>query len=205
MNNVLQLLRKTALIFGADPDKSLVNKRIEELLSHSLPAQSAGATDGATSIIDTVLKGGDKGESNNVLLGGGGQTPYEYRGENPNAKSEGLDSSMSMAGLGGGMVNKTSSTDKTAKPVGENVTMSDAQGKSTQPKARGTKVLLRTPASVKLSSFVGGLLGGFSKAGTYPDVDPGLMFEELVHHLPTDTTPEERAEIKTAFVSNWGK
>ena len=216
MDDVLQFLRKSALIFGANPDKSLVTKQIEEMQSQP-PAQVTGGADGATSIIHTLFKSKNKDQNRaeSVLGGGDGQTPYEYRGENPNAKSDGLDSGMEMAGLGGSSVNKIGADETTndaatfvfklAKPVGGNVSMNDVKGPSTQPKARGTKVLLRTPASVKLSSFVGGLLGGFSKAGAYPDVDPGLMFEDLVRHLPTETTPEERAEIKTAFVANWGK
>ena len=215
MSDVLQFLRKSALIFGSDPDKSVVNKQIEEL-QNPAPTQSSGGGDGATSIIGALFKSKhkDKHRAESILGGGDGQTPYEYRGENPNAKSEGLDSGIEMAGLGGSVNkigtdettnNATTFVFKLAKPVGENVSMYDVKGSPTKPKARGTKVLLRTPASVKLSSFVGGLLSGFSKVGAYPDIDPGLMFEDLVRHLPTKTTPEERAEIKTAFVANWGK
>lgn len=199
MSSVLEHLRKTALIFGLSPDKSKVQQQIEELQGQTPRLMATGGPDGGTSIISTMLK--DKNKQQESVLSGDGSSGYEYRGEHPSTKSEGLDSGYSMGGLGSS-VNKIS-TDKTAEPVGKNVSMYTVKGSTTQPKARGTKVLLRTPASVKLSAFMGGVLSGFSKEGSRPDVDPGMLFDEIVRHLPSEATSEEKAEVRTAFIENW--
>jgi len=199
MSSVLNHLRKTALIFGLDPDKSKVQQQIEELQGQTPRLSATGGADGGTSIISTLLK--DKNKKQEAVLSNEGSAGYEYRGEHPTTKSDGLDSAYSMSDLGSS-VNKIS-TDKTAEPVGKNVSMYTVKGSTTQPKARGTKVLLRTPASVKLSAFMGGVLSGFSKSGSRPDVDPGMLFDEIVRHLPSEATPEEKTEVRTAFIENW--
>jgi len=199
MSSVLDHIRKTALIFGMDPNKSRVQKQVDELQGMTPRLSSTGGADGGTSVIQTLLK--DKNKKQEAVLAGGGASDYEYRGEHPGTKSEGLDSVYSLSDLGSS-VNKISS-DKTAKPVGKNVSMYTVKGSTTKPKARGTKVLLRTPESVKLSSFMGGVLSGFEKAGSRPNVDPGMLFDEIVRRLPTEATPEEQAEVRAAFVENW--
>lgn len=194
MSDVLQFLRKSALIFGSSPDKSKVEQQIEELQNSTPTMAHTSNGDGSLDIIATLMKSKTKDKSPDSLSEDT-QTPFEYRGENPNAKSEGLDSGIEMAGLGGS-VNKISSATKDRKTMSKKVGTKNL---------KGHKVLLRTPASVKLSSFMGGLLSGFDKAGSYPDVDPGLLFDELVSRMPTEATLEEKAEVKAAFVGNWNR
>lgn len=198
MSNLLKHLKKTSMIFGAAPDESKVQEQVEELQHTTPPLQSKGVADGGTDIIRTLLKKKDKAQHAHLSEDGG--EPFQYRGEHPTTKSEGLDSSYSMADLGSSVTKI--SKDKEAKEIGKNVSMYDVKGKSAPP-PKGKKVLLRTPESVKLSAFMGGVLNGFEKAGHKPDVDPGILFDEIVDRLPTEATAEEQAEVKAAFVENW--
>jgi len=200
MTDVLNHLRKTGLYFGHTPDKSQVDRQIAELQGVTPPLQSSGGPDGASSLMQTLLAEKNK-KQQDPSYSGDGEADFQYRGEHPTTKSDGLDSVSSMSDLGSS-VNKISN-DKAAKEVGKSMSMTDVKGKSTMPTPRGTKVLLRTPASVKLSAFMGGVLRGFEKAGSRPEVDPGMMFDSIVRRLPTEATPEEQAEIKAAFVENW--
>lgn len=199
MSQVLQFLYKSALFFNASPGGSRIQQQIEEL-NGTTPtmASSSGAGDGQTDIIATLMKTKmkDKPPKEDPLTDI--QTPFEYRGDNPNAKSDGLDSGIEIAGLGGS-VNKIS-----ADSTGDRKSMGDSKDDGTR-NLKGHKVLLRTPASVKLSAFMGGVLSGFEKAGSYPTVDPGILFDELVRHLPTEATLEEQTEVKLAFVGNWNR
>lgn len=77
--------------------------------------------------------------------------------------------------------------------------------KGKKAKAMAPSSLLKNANQFPVSALFGGILDGFEKKGTYPDVDPSLLFDYFVTNtqIASDCTEEEILEVKEAFVKNW--